>query len=374
MIKGSHTQLTTNQFTNKINQKIPFKENYTYEGEFPDIKPPVTTTSQTRFGECLVLAGTESFEPVTIYTSAAENPTQAGDIIAVLPINPQLLAATRLSKLSENYTTWYPRRLVVEYVPQGSALDIGALISIPIMDPEDSFTGSTGNDAIRRALAYDRSVNFNIFDKPQFMLPPSEEDEPFFVTAGQNARQEISHVWHCMAQSGFPARGTETERILGWFKLHYVIELYEPKIPEVNVPLSNQVDYTVTNPIPIIGFFGTATNAGDPICTSTALTTGIPDTGGVLYPHTLQMRLDAPILITGSTQPLELEFIEGSVSLKAGTIIFLRLRVAEAECYEYYTNYSDLFNNSNQGRFSTSLTPGTFMSGQWTVQVLTATV
>jgi len=361
MIKGSHTQLTNHEFQNKISSAIPFKENYTYESEFPDIKPPVTTTSRTRFGECLVIAGTESFEPVTVETSASNFPTQAGDIIAALAINPQLLAATRLAKLAENYTSWYPRRLVIEYVPQGSALDVGALISIPVMDPEDNFLGSRGNDAIRRALAYERSVSFNIFDKPQFMLPETEEDEPFFVTAGQNARQEISHIWYCMAQSSFPARDNEKERILGWFKLHYVIELYEPKIPRIDVPRTQVVTYPVGS-MTTLSFFGTATALGDPMCTDKDLTIG---GGGPIVPHMIQIEILEPIIADPSATAVRLHFDGVDVELLSGTIVYARLTADEEACYHWYSNYSDLFNQSNQGLINSSINSTGFTRGAW---------
>jgi hypothetical protein len=359
--------VSANEFNQHASTDVPFVENFTYESEFPDIKPPITTTSKTRHGECMVIAGTESFSPIIIYTSASDYPTQPGTIITSLAVNPQLLVATRLSKLAENYTRWYPKRLVVEYVPQGSALDIGALISIPTLDPEDSFTSSQGLDAIRRALAYERSVNFNIFDKPQFLLPEPEEDEPYYITVGQNARQEISHVWHCMAQSGFPARDTETERILGWFKLHYVIELYEPRISNLNSPLIE--DSTITN-VAIPTFFGSDYNDGYYVITSVPLTLGLPFTSTLPTYWRIRMRFD--LTYNATLKTVKFNFAEGSVKLKANTILYLRLISYPQPVIAWYTNLSDLFNDTNRATVIQNDPLDVAVSGGFYVETLTA--
>lgn len=327
---------------NKLSKDIPVRKNFEYEGYFPDIKPPQASIGRSDFGDCLIIAGTESFLPVTINTTAlGDDATQVGSIITNLAINPTLLSSTRLKKLSENYEKWYPRKLILEYVPQGSALDSGALISIPVMDPADTFVGSTGNDAIRRALAYEKSFAFNIYDKPQILLPPAELDEPYFVIPGSDARLEISHSWFLMAQTQYEPRNVSEEtRVLGWFKLHYVIEFYEPRIPIIEDPLTHNISIQGGA---IATYFGAERAVGDEMVGSVSLT--FPSTpcnfltvrletawqGGVVTPNTT-------IVVSDSVR----EF-----SLLTGVTLYARVTHDFTPIIRFFSTINDMFEQNN---------------------------
>lgn len=334
--------VSSNRFNQHLRQNIPFRENYTYESEFPDIKPPVTTTTHTKFGECLVIAGTESLYPLEVRTTANANPTAVGTLLASIPINPQLLTGTRLSKIAENYTFWYPKELVVEYVPLGSALDRGSLISVPTLDPSDTFLISTTdpNSVVRRALSYERSVSFNIYDKPQFLLPPSEEDDLFYITPGQNARQEISHVWNCIAQTSYSPVASETTRVLGWFKLHYVIELYTPRLLQsVTLP-----EISENSTVSTLTLHGTVTTGdlvviNEDYCTNSlqngyptypiwqlSIASYVPDTDPSIW------RVGDTVIEVGSNMTFYLRHVPDNVSPSTMLV---------------YSNLSDCINNTN---------------------------
>jgi len=331
---------------NRLANKVPVKENYTYEGRFPDIRPPQASMGRTDFGDCLIMAGTESFLPVTIQTLDSSNPTLVGSIINTLNVNPTLLLSTRLKKISENYEKWYPRKLVLEYVPQGSALDAGAIISIPVMDPSDTFTGSIGNDAIRRALAYERSYAFNIYDRPQIELPPAQLDEPYYVIPGSDARLEISHAWFLMAQTSFDPHTDETERVIGWFKLHYVIEFYEPRIPDVEDPLFNIVGETGS---PVDLFFGTERAEGDRVIGSVDIL--FPDPPGNIF----TMQLQTPLITYAGVfnqGPLLVSDGQREFRLLQGTILFIRVDHDVTPIFSIYSNVNDCFEQNNPLTFA----------------------
>lgn len=337
----------------RFNQRVPIKENSVFEGRFPDIKPPELTHTSTDWGDCVVMSGSESFTPVTILTTANANPTLAGQIIASIPINPTLLLGTRLAKISENYERWYPRQVILEYVPLGSALDPGSIISIPVLDPSDSFLGVTGNTAIRRALAYEQSYSFNIYDHPQITMPYVQNDQPYFVVAGDDARFEISHIWYLMAQSTFPPSGSETTRTLGWFKIHYIVEFYEPKIPLIVEPFSYSANITAGS---LVAYFGSDTSVGDECILDVDLFN--PDPTRSYY----------SILVTSNWRHNtsdEITVTDGNVTWnpRAGTIMYARLVVNVTPQYVLFSNYSDLFSNNNSLRWAETLVSS--FTGGW---------
>lgn len=338
---------------NRISRNPPVTKNYRFEGEFPDIRPPEASVGRTDWGDCLILAGTESFTPVSVRTEASLDSTQVGQIIYTLPINPTLLISTRLSQIATNYEKWYPRKLMLEFVPQGSALDPGALISIPVLDPADSFTGVSGNDAIRRALAYETSVAFNIYDHATIVLPEAELEEPYFVIPGSEARQEISHIWYLMAQSTFPPRTTETDRVLGWFKLHYVVEFYEPRIPEIINPMVYSYS-TTTSGIAIATMFGADLTAG-------AIMIGNSD---LLFPNNPINVFSVELFTNWTTLPGSLPITvsdgERTFSLLAGTILYMREEHDYTPLMNFYSNINDCFNSNNALTFTTDYSAATF--------------
>jgi hypothetical protein len=303
-----------------------------------------------------MIAGTESFDPVNIRTDLNAYPSEPGEIITSLAINPQMMMATRLAKIAENYERWYPRKVVLEFVPQGSALDVGALISIPVMDPADNFTEAIGLDSIRRALAYKNALAFNIFDKPHHVFPESDYDEPYLILPGQDARLEISHVWYLMAQSSFPARSSETERIIGWFKIHYEIELYEPRIPSiVSLPIYN---FQVTNAA-ITTLFGTDTAVNDLLIGSRSLF-GF-DT---LSNHFARMQLTTDLV--GSVDGIIITS-DGSkqITWRAGTVLYARLVVELNPQYcVFFTNLSHAFASNNALQWDVTMGPTNLITGK----------
>lgn len=339
---STHQHLTSGLFNKRINQSIPVRDNYTYESEFPDIKPPITTVSSTKHGECLVVAGTESLFPVQVLTTAHSNPTLEGTVLASIPINPQLLSGTRLNKLSENYTYWYPKELVIEYVPLGSALDRGSIISVPTLDPEDTFYSGDPDSVIRRALSYERSVSFNIYDKPQFLLPPTESDDLFYITPGQNARQEISHVWHAIAQTTYNPFASETSRLLGWFKLHYVIELYDPRLLDtVLMPDITQAGVVVAR----LTLHGAVTTAGALVLFNNDYVTDSLANGGIPSRMIWQLKTQSYI---NTTDTAVIAFGDHTVNLETPhQTFYLRVQDTDPSYCLLFSNLSDCFNNTN---------------------------
>jgi hypothetical protein len=369
-MRGEHTLVTASKFNTSLHTDIPVVENYTYHGEFPDIKPPMATTSKTRFGECLVIAGTESLYPIVVETESSAFPTTPGQVVASIPLNPTLLSSTRLAKISENYTFWYPKEFVIEYVPLGSALDVGALISVPTLDPEDTFVGSSGNTAIRRALSYERSVSFNIYDHPQFLLPPTESDDLFFITPGQNARQEISHVWHAMAQSTFPARSGEASRTLGWFKLHYVIELYEPRL--LDSLDSTELTFSAPSDSALTLFGANREEEAIFVLNLDYCTDNLTGLTSNIWEIDFQSVIGSP---PGPIDnPIEVRFGETLVRLTDHVKLYLRVQDYIANFAVLYTNLSDCFSNSNPGSWASDYTPMTTTNYSWSVIALPVTV
>lgn len=358
---------TPNDFNRLLGKPVPIKHNYTFEGHFPEIRPPAYTASQTEYGDCIVIAGTESFQPVTVNTSSNAYPHAEGDIIHQIAFSPLLMEGTRLAKLASNYEKWYPRRLVLEYVPQGSALDVGALISIPILDPAETFVTIDGITAVRRALAYDKSRSFNIFDSLQFLLPEVEEQDPYFVSIGDDARLEISHVWYCMAQSGFPARNDETTRTIGWFKLHYVVELYEPRIPELDATIVNNLDAVLK---PVLEVFSPDRNTGDPIIGSETLFAGILLTE---HHHMFKMQVTAEWIFNAQAS-LEARTTEGAFIWTIGKILYARI-IPDAEVNNtyFYSNLADMFDDNDRLIFNQDYTNATNISGRATLSPIRAT-
>lgn len=361
-----HNQVSTSTFNNHLTTEIPLRENYTYEGEFPDIKPPITTTSSTRHGECLVIAGSESLFPLIVQTTSSSNPTLPGGLLALIPINPQLLSGTRLNKLAENYTFWYPKELVVEYVPLGSALDRGSIISVPTLDPEDTFSTGDPNSIIRRALSYERSVSFNVYDKPQFLLPPTESDDLFYITPGQNARQEISHVWHALAQTSYSPVNDETSIALGWFKLHYIIELYEPRLLDSVVMPS----VTFSTPVTRLTLHGGSTSVGSPVYMNLDYVTDRLTNSGDPSRTIWQLFIRSYAASASSTfAPAEVRFADRIVTLSKNQTFFIRVQDVNPSYALLYDNLSDCFNNSNPASWEITQTAANLVI-DWTSTAL----
>jgi hypothetical protein len=339
------------------------KENFVFEQKFPDIKPPETTRANTRYGDCLVVAGSESFAPVTVLTTAAAqlNPTQPGDIIYTLPVNPSLLLGSRLALLAQNYERWYPTRIALEFIPEGSALNSGAVISIPVLDPSDSFIGSEGTDAVRRAMAYNKSHSFNIYDKPQLLFPEVEYDEPFFIVAGNDARLEISHMWYLMAQSTFAPTSTEVARTIGWLKLHYVIELYDEKVPEITNPERRAFTISAQNN----SLFGLERDVGDVVVGNVDLF--YPDHTQVYY------RVTIAASVTETTTMAIMDTADSTTSFlwDVGRIFYMRLEHDFTPEFRFYSNFSDLFSANNPLTFAFDSTAITPMTGLLILEALT---
>jgi hypothetical protein len=350
-----------NQFNNKIGRSINVRDNTLIEGTFPEIKPPISSNAHTDWGDCLVISGTESLIPVSVTTTASSAAIQAGDIITAFEINPSILAQTRLAKVSENYERWYPRKIALEFVPQGSALDVGAVISIPVLDPGDSFTGETGIEAIRRAMAYEKSFAFNIYDHPYLPFPEVEADEPYYVEVGNNARLEIPYVWYLMAQDVFEPRGSETMRTLGWFKLHYVIELYHPKIPQVDAPETYLMTESATAKATVFaGSFveGDLMVGGDTIF--------FPGHTQAIY----RVNITSSFIWNGPVT-IQVNDNKRTFDLLRGTVIYAKIDHEFTPTFLFYSNLQDCFANNNPLNWALDYTAVTSFTGNATVTALT---
>lgn len=213
--------------------------NYVDEASFPEIKPPMITQAVDKWGPHVLIAGSESVTPIGVFTqiSTDESPTDVGDSLYFLPIAPCFLSGTRFRLLCENYERWLPVEIQIRYVPLGSSLASGAIVLVPLMDPDTQLTISdNAEQTVARAMDYQNAITFNVYNYAVLHVPRLPEDEePYYIIPGHSARFEVPYAIQAIANTSFPPLNEETFRDIGWLKIDYKVKLYDPRLPELSV-------------------------------------------------------------------------------------------------------------------------------------------
>jgi hypothetical protein len=213
--------------------------NFSETSSFPEVKPPRITTGTDRWGSYTVITGTESLTALTVKTTAAplREQTTVGDTIYFIGMSPSFLSNTRMRLLMENYERYRFENLQIRYQPLGDATLGGGLVMVPLTDPDTILSiGNNGAQKVSRAMDYANSVNFNIYNHALMHFPKHPEDqEPYFMISGHNARLEIPYAFQVLAQTTFQDSNGESQRDVGWLRFDYEVRLYDPRLPEMSV-------------------------------------------------------------------------------------------------------------------------------------------
>lgn len=340
--------------TAKMNRfiKDDFSEtgiNHDFEGssQFPIIEPPKLSTGQGRFGDCILLAGTEVYKQLDVYTSTSTRPppTAPGDIISSEFISPRALVETRLLEFSNLYTQFYLSHFEVVYIPLGNSTLSGALLSVPITDPQDVLgVNPNGEATIREAWSRKDATGGNVYKQMDFPFPELEDmDDPFYIQLGTDARLEIPWVHNIVALSAYPAEGTEPLRTIGWMLFKYVVEFYNNAL--TSSPLITETDHIDFQGEPFNNLFlgSGGTTAGDLLC-------GVVNTwwkfnedsgvGRVYSRETWKTDGITDFLVQTTSHP--------PFTISQGMLLYAKLdSLLAAQCVLFYLTPNDAFNGTN---------------------------
>ncbi len=339
------------------------------------VKPPMLTYGlDPEHGPYVEIIGSEAIQPLVVTTNDITPgvPTQAGDILLVLPITPSFLANTRFRLISQNYSRWLPISCRIHYQPLGSSLLSGGLVMVPLMDPHETLT-STADPVFRlqRAMDYSNSHAFNVYNEAHMefpSLPPDEE--PFYVQEGSNSRFEIPYVLNILAQSTFAPDpdvvSSDFKRTLGWLTIDYHFRMYDARLPDLTENRTSQTT-TFAGSLPSVIF-----NAYDQgqIFALRWSWLGLPDSALVTYLNSVFIVYVAEPIIDGVNGNLLLALNDKLIPASKGIVLYLKFKedlkfVTELAAGFFYASIDDAMNGANEIVLGSDLDPGVSMiSGQ----------
>ncbi len=256
IINSSHVKNGTLAYANRKtrnvissafeNSESGIIKNYENEFSMPHIKPPQVGAGVDVFGSYVCMQGTEALGPIYVHPTSTANIasgrfTDVGDVLYHIPIGKDFLSNTRMRLLMENYEKWKPIHIVVEFQPLGDATLSGGVVAVPVCDPAINLAlGADSNFTVSRAMDFEESINFNVYNQARVKFPPLSEDvEPDYITGGHDSRLEIPYTLWVIAQTSFPPSVDEDTRSVFWVSIHYEIRLYEPALPDLSVTNSS---------------------------------------------------------------------------------------------------------------------------------------
>lgn len=200
-------------------------------------------TVRTNGDDSIIMTGSEFLDFVTVNTTAHTSPTEPGDTIAFVPLNPMLLSGTRLAQMASLYQKYKYLDVTVEFVPSISSLQDGSLIMLYAYDPTENFSTTTSDksELMRLALSHLGANMFNVYDYGRTVLTTREDAlNNYFTKDGVNCRQEMQAIFLCIAGSTYT--NDVSQLTLGSFVIHYHVRFDQRALIE---PISLNESYLV---------------------------------------------------------------------------------------------------------------------------------
>lgn len=188
------------------------------------LQPTVSNTTD----DSVIVQGSEFLQFVQVITSGTShsNPSQPGDILAFVPLNPQLLSGTRLAQMSSLYQKYKFLDITFEFVPSVPSLQDGSLIMLCVYDPTENYSNTTTDpvELMRFALSHQGANLFNVYDYGRSILFDQPDSlQSYFIKEGNSSRQEMQACFLIVAGSSFT--NSTSPLTLGSIVMHYHCKL-----------------------------------------------------------------------------------------------------------------------------------------------------
>lgn len=205
------TDYTPSGISNRFEMNMPM----------PTIDLSERAINHSRYGTGCCVVGSEYL------LSAAAIPLERGAIMEAIPFNPRYWGGTRLQVMSQLWNRYLVKNMVLEFVPITNATVSGALMMYPDYDPESTPSYLTGDASIRRAMAYQNCVQFQVFSYARSVFHNSDMTEAYFLEprVGE-ARLTNQGIWYLLAASDLTPPAEEDEIVYGNLIVHYEVDFF----------------------------------------------------------------------------------------------------------------------------------------------------
>jgi len=178
-------------------------------------------------------------------------PTSAGDVLLVMPMNPELLVGTRLSQYSSLYEKYKHHDVVFEYVPSIPATQDGSLIMFCVYDVQENYSVTTNDqtELMRLALGHEGANIFNVYDYGRTTLfdTPDSLKSYYLDVDGGDAREEMQAYLVIVAGSNYTNTSTGA-LTLGCIVAHYCTDFHCRAISRVTSNIATTLYNFAANP------------------------------------------------------------------------------------------------------------------------------
>lgn len=186
----------------------------------------------------MTVGGSEFLTFLQVYGSGTTSPlapTQAGDTLYTIPLQPEMMAGTRIEILARNYQKYKWEFVDIEFVPSVPVTQDGSLMMTVVYDPLEntSVTTTDTSELMRMFLSHKGANIFNICDYGRCSLTKQPDTlKNYYVDGnGTDFRDALQAYFLCCAGSSYTNTST-TGFSAGSFVIHYKIHFYVRDIVE----------------------------------------------------------------------------------------------------------------------------------------------
>lgn len=200
---------------------------YASSSRSPKAHTKVSETSiSTQYGPGMRVSG---MEYITTISTGAVAPGR-GEVMFALPISPQVIPDTRISKYTEMNTRYIGHRITFEYLGTAPTTTAGSMVMFCDYDPSQNPSFSVGDGSLRYAFTHDAS-DFSVWEKAAVTMDDSVYKDMLYCDPDEELRWSVQGCFWVLSSGTL-----EANKELGKIVMHYEIDF---AVPDFRGPITN---------------------------------------------------------------------------------------------------------------------------------------